>query len=285
MIGAAKLAFVSNLTSTVQSFTSNSSWTAPAGITTANILLVGGGGGGGNVQTSGIGKYETGGGGGAGGYVYTTLSNIVPGTTYTITVGIGGASGNVSTGLGSNGAATVALGITARGGGGGGSGWNSSYINALKGASGGGGGFYSTTSPTVISGSAGTAFTGGYSGGTGSQNFTGFGFTTPDSVSGGGGGAGGVGGNGTVLIDSNTGDPTSYTLGTGGAGVYYSITGANVLYAVGGDGGVSLTTTSVAGSTNSAAGSGGRGGVFKNTSLVAYADNGVNGIVVIQYYS
>ena len=56
----------------IQQFNSTSSWTAPAGVTSVNYLVVAGGGGGGNY---------VGGGGGAGGYLAGTSLSVTAGTT------------------------------------------------------------------------------------------------------------------------------------------------------------------------------------------------------------
>jgi hypothetical protein len=81
-----------------QTFTSSSTWTAPAGVTAVTCTVVGGGGGGGasgNSTTNSNFNYPA--GGGAGGAVSTSTVPVTPGTTYTVVVGAGGAKG-VSTG-------------------------------------------------------------------------------------------------------------------------------------------------------------------------------------------
>jgi len=83
----------------IQEFTASGTWTAPAGVTSIDYLAVAGGGSGGG----GPG----GGGGGAGGYVAGTGLTVVPGTTYSITVGAGGAQVAYST-YGNYGSNTVA---------------------------------------------------------------------------------------------------------------------------------------------------------------------------------
>lgn len=62
-------------------------WTAPAGVTSINVQLWGGGGGG---AATGVANGSGGGGGGA--FTNSTIS-VVPGTTYTLQVGAGGAKG------------------------------------------------------------------------------------------------------------------------------------------------------------------------------------------------
>jgi len=71
-------------------FTASSTWTAPAGVFSVSLLGVGGGGAGGgargNTQPSGRG------GGGGGGGVFDGIVPVVPGTSYTVTIGSGGVS-------------------------------------------------------------------------------------------------------------------------------------------------------------------------------------------------
>lgn len=68
--------------------TSTQSWTAPADVTSVDILLVGGGGGAG-----GNGGTATASGGGGGGGVLQDSVPVTPNTAYTITIGAGGAGG------------------------------------------------------------------------------------------------------------------------------------------------------------------------------------------------
>jgi hypothetical protein len=92
-------------------FTSSGTWTAPAGVTSVTVSMIGGGGGGGGQDLGGGG-----GGGGGGGQRYSTSSTVVPGTTYTVTVGTGGAW-NVAGGAA--GGTSIFNGINATGGDGG----------------------------------------------------------------------------------------------------------------------------------------------------------------------
>ena len=158
-----------------------------AGTYDGTYLIIAGGGGG------GVGY---GAGGGAGGLLTGTYA-LTPSTSYTITVGSGGAAGT-------NGANSSALSLTAIGGGGGGTG--------AAGGSGGGGAYL--TGP-----GAGTSGQ-GYAGGQGA------GGTSGQSYGGGGGGAGAVGGQ--AIYNARGGD--------GGNGVQSDITGTNTYYA-GGAGG------------------------------------------------
>ena len=73
----------------IQTFTSSTTWICPAGVTEVEYLVVAGGGGGGS---------NSGGGGGAGGFRTGTAAAVTTGTSYTITVGSGGA-GAIVTGV------------------------------------------------------------------------------------------------------------------------------------------------------------------------------------------
>ena len=77
-----QISSTSNAATVLQKFIVSNVWTAPAGVTTVEALVVAGGGGGGN----GTG----GGGGGAGGVVYSSALAVTPGSNYTIGVGNGG---------------------------------------------------------------------------------------------------------------------------------------------------------------------------------------------------
>jgi hypothetical protein len=73
-----------------QLFLTSGTWTAPAGVTRAQLVVVGGGGGGGGYNSTG-GTNDGGNGGSAG--VAVGNVTVVPGTAYTVTVGAGGAGG------------------------------------------------------------------------------------------------------------------------------------------------------------------------------------------------
>ena len=70
-----------------QSFTANGTWTAPTGVSSAQVVLVGGGGGGGGGSDIGAG------GGGGGGAVVVKNIDVTPGTTYSVNIGAGGQGG------------------------------------------------------------------------------------------------------------------------------------------------------------------------------------------------
>jgi hypothetical protein len=227
-------------------------------------LVVGGGGGGGTVQ------YHSG-GGGAGGFRTGSLG-VIPGSSYTVTVGLG-AVGWSNTGTtnaeGRDGNPSTFSTITAAGGGGG-AGYNGG--NGRPGGSGGGGGGFGD---------------GSFVGGTATPSGQGNNGGKFDGSSGGaktGGGGGGAGAPGT-----NGGSGTG---GHGGAGLPSSITGTQVYYAGGGGGSSEGSNT-----TNGGIGGGGTGGVTNGTNGApntgggggagersgSSSGGGGSGIVVIAY--
>jgi len=178
-------------------------WTRPAGVTSAEYLLVGGGGGGGGGR---------GGGGGGGGVMTGTWNTLNEYTAFNIWVGAGG-TGSSSAQLGGNGgwsaivppdSGVPGLYLWAGGGGGGGSGNTNPSIaygapaDGLAGAtisqvrgSGGGAGFNFAISPTRYWGLGGV---GSYNGGNTYLCTTGDVTHDLNRSTGGGGGAGGNGG-------------------------------------------------------------------------------------------
>ncbi|HYD55479.1 MAG TPA: hypothetical protein VEB41_01085, partial [Burkholderiales bacterium] len=100
----------------VHVFTGNGQFTAPAGVTSIDYLVVGGGGGGGGVaSTNNAGGA---GGGGAGGF-RTGATAVTPLANYAVTVGAGGTPGvGGSTQGGNGGPSSIGALITSNGGGG-----------------------------------------------------------------------------------------------------------------------------------------------------------------------
>jgi len=233
------------------------------------LVVAGGGGGGANI----------GGGGGAGGYRTATGFSLDGGTSYTITVGAGGAAGVASGSAfqGGTGSNSVFSTITSTGGGGGGYATSAGAINGTAGGSGGGAGSLVDTGVNDAFGGSGTS----------GQGFRGGNVGSSASGSGGGGGASAAGG-----------DTTTNANGAGGAGSASSISGSSVTYAGGGGGG-GLSAAPGAGG----AGGGGAGGAATNGTGVAGTVNtgggggggaggaapggtggaGGSGIVVIRY--
>ena len=218
----------------------------------ADVLVVAGGGGG------------QAGGGGAGGLLAFTSQSLAASTSYTCTIGAGGANQT-------NGANSTFGALTAAVGGGGSSGWGTAGQN---GGSGGGGG---SVSGTTVNG--GTATSGqGNNGGSG-----------VNSGAGGGGGAGAAGANGNT--NGGAGGIGSSTYSSWGSA---TVSGQNVsgtYYFAGGGGGGNNSGASPAG------GSGG-GGTGSNASPTAGTVNtggggggaynaagqpGGSGIIIVRY--
>jgi hypothetical protein len=206
------------LTVTQSVFTTSGTWTVPAGVTTATVLVVAGGGGAGDVTQGGRS-----GAGGAGGLIYIPSWNCSGNTSYSINIGNGGA-------LFTNGGNTTIVGITktltALGGGHGGDGDNRN--NATAGGS-GGSNFYNVV---TIEGKSSTQPI-NTSDNVNIYNTTGYGWKGGDSGpsrphGGGGGGAGGPGQNAAQAASSATttdekGNSLSGDLNNslGGPGKYY----------------------------------------------------------------
>jgi hypothetical protein len=222
------------------------------------LVLAGAGGG----STASSSNNRPGGGGGAGGYRNSFASETsggnsstesthttIPGTSYTVTVGAGGAGANGGYLLdGDPGSNSVFSTITSLGGGG-----CQANSDGREDGGSGAGGFHNTA------GSPGEGTTGqGHDGGAGNNS---------SSMSGGsGGGAGGVGQAG---IHFQTGSVSV------GAGLSSSITGSAVTRALGGGQG-QQGNTGTSGSANT--GTGGRG-----TGGTSNAGTGGSGVVILRY--
>lgn len=275
-----------------QTFTTNTSWTVPSGVSSLSILCVGAGGGGegGGTNVKGANAACSGGGGGA--LSYTNNISVTAGETLNITVGVGGTAGQ-----GSNGAATA--------------GGNSQVIRAsnsqvLVRAVGGGAATQGTQTTPGTAGAGGAAASGvggvrysGGSGGTGSVVSS-----TSRSGAGGGGASGysGNGGAGASLVNASAGSgggggggstrggtSSSRGRGSGGGGVGVSGEGtsgsagifnsSNDSEGKGGSGGSRGTDSTSSGGPGGAAGGGGGGSRGDSTS--EKGGNGAAGRVAI----
>jgi len=214
-------------------------WTAPANLYAITYLVVGGGGSG------GTGWDSTGGAGGGGGMVLTGTLPISSNSTYSISVGAGGAQSTNGRGAynGYNGDSSSIGSITALGGRFG----YTSRANSGVAQAGGAAQISSTSAPT--GGSGGGGGTGG----------------------GGGGGASGAGGAGSSTAG-----------GSSGAGLSNSITDATLTYGAGGSGGNGGTSTSTGASGGANTGKGGNGGVGGNAASASGGVGG-SGVVIIRY--
>jgi hypothetical protein len=182
---------------TIVPFSSNTTWTCPAGVTQITIEAWGGGGAGGPAT----GNPSAGGGGGGGAYVKNTTLTVTPGDSYNVTVG---ATRTASTSAVRNGnpssfALTATPGVL--------------LINAV----GGNGGLASTTNNTSAAG--GAAVSSGNVGGTiadiyGLAGLTGIGTGGSTGGNGSASGGGAAGGLGTTTITPNPGN----IYGGGGSG-------------------------------------------------------------------
>jgi hypothetical protein len=244
----------------------------------AEYLVVAGGGGGGS---------DAGGGGGAGGLLYNTSYSIVPGQTYTVTVGAGGPNGGgndqptdpanrASNGANSSITGTAITSVIALGGGYGGMGQYQQRGGGTGagGSGGGGGGSYPN------SGQGGPAGVG-----TAGQGFNGAAGLFSNETGGGGGGAGQAGqlqNGGNGLQNSITGSAIYYA-GGGGAGGWTSSAYEDGYGGLGGGGagggygtgGNKQARAGFAGTANT----GGGGGAGNQAS----GANGGSGVVVIRY--
>ena len=247
-------------------FTSGTnSWTPPAGINSADILVVAGGGAG------GAGAW--GGGGGAGGVVYWAGFVVNSSTAYATSVGAGGTSGSNSitdfsgnrSNNGSNSWFNSNSTDVAIGGGAGSSyGWGSGSQSYATGSNGGSGGGASEYNSGGLGGVAGSAIQTLPTGATLSYGNNGGSTPAANDASGaGGGGAGGVGANVTsVSVGGKGGDGiNSFASWLNAFSTPYGVSG----YIAGGGGG----------GTGGTAGAGGAGG--GGAGVVAPTINGVAG--------
>lgn len=211
-----------------------------APVVNGQVMVVAAGGGGGSVYA---------GGGGGGEVYYNSSYPLDPLSSYTVTIGTGGAGAPDRNSKGTNGGDSAFGAITAAGGGGGGSlsTGAAGTMNGLPGGSGGGGAGGGSVAGPGNSGIGGAGTAGG-TGGDGETNGT-------SEAAGGGGGGAGV--NGQTAPDYNNG-------GNGGDGVAVSIGGSSLYYGGGGGGGASgpfgPNTPGAGGNGGGAAGSLGQGG-------------------------
>ena len=278
-----QLSVTSNAAVVTQKFTTTISagWTAPAGVTQVEVLVVAGGGGG------GYGTSGRTGGGGAGGVVYNSAYSVTPGSSYTVTIGSGGTGSTTNAQLASvsNGSNSVFGTLTALGGGGGANGSIDTLANVVgaSGGSGGGGGGTASISNTYAGGSASQPGSG--SGGYGNAGGNGIHLYGTWAGGGAGGGAGSVGysannisgtfsapAGGTGLPFTITGNAEFYA--GGGGGSFYSGTS----YGPGGAGGGGVGNSTGAGFPG-ATNTGGGGGAGGNGA----GGSGGSGVVIIRY--
>lgn len=211
-------------------------WTAPCDVTNIQVECWGGGGGGGSASAN----PSAGGGGAGGGYVKNTSYSVIPGTTYTITVGAGGAS------------------VTA-----GGDSWFGS-TTTIKAIGGGAGSSATSTNQTaagavaVSTGNVGYSSSFSYYGGAGGTG------DASGASGGGGGGSAGIGSNGNAA-SGVTGGIVVTGGGTGANGSTSNATGTAATTVGGGGAGGRKTT---GGTKNGGAGYAGKVFLTYTTSLI-----------------
>lgn len=273
----------------VEEFTSSGSFTAPAGVTEVQVLVVGGGGGGGSTSH----QYGSGGGGGGGGVVYDPAYTVDSDTPVTVTVGAGGnGASKTSSANGQSGGQSKFDELTANGGGGGGGGG----LNGTIGGSGGGGGVRTGTQGLGAAGIAGEGNAGGnaYRDGTAGRN-----------AAGGGGGKSASGSNAVSQVGGNGGTGVNYNSifgAVGGAGGWFGGGGGGGAYGTPGSGGSGGGAAGGNGAgpgddgknatANTGGGGGGAGGGDCNWQIWclgccdderANGGNGGSGMVVVKY--
>ena len=268
-------------------FTASGTFTPNRNLT-ADILVVAGGGGAGQNQS---------GGGGAGGLLGFTSQNLTA-TSYTVTVGAGGA-GNPSNTASNGGDSQFGAFTLVKGGGATGNATGYSGAGQAGGSGGGGSGGYPSgaggaggaASPAGqgYSGGAGGAWASGTISGSGGGGGAGAAGSVGTAGSTGAGGAGGIGSSsysswglatGTGHLQSGTyyysgggggaGGNNSSTPGTGGAGGY-------------GGGGLGGTGQSVSGSGMTGTGGGGGGTSSRSSVGNGTPGNGGSGLVIVRY--
>jgi hypothetical protein len=215
------LGFGKAFSQTTDSYTNTGSWICPAGVTSITVECWGGGGAGGGATGN-----PAAGGGGAGGSYALKVITVVPGNTYTVTIG--------AAGVGSTGA-----------GGAGGDTWFNTTATII--AKGGAGGAVATVNST--NGAGGTGSSVGcigdlvYAGGNGSiGNYT---SGTPGGAGGSGAGSTGAGNN---AVTGTGGAAKNLNGGPGANGVANSTAGSNgSIYGGAGSGGKANSTTDRAG--------------------------------------
>lgn len=265
-------------------FTSSGTWVCPSDVLSADFLVVAGGGGGGGADNSVNTRVAQGAGAGGGAVIRQTFAT-VPGSSYTVTIGAGGAGGNATAGANGGNSEIVLSGVTlikafggAGGGGvnatdtlvyptytnfGGGSGLPQSSTDSSSQSGGGGAGVKAFNLETSINIDAPTGTQGGVgkTSSTGNTDFTVVGFSSDVLYSSGGSGA--IADNGNAQATRQTRFMQNFGVGaTAIATTAGAVNGANATYyGCGGGGGVSML------STDAATGGNGYGGIVRITYI------------------
>ena len=279
----------------ISTFTSGGTFVCPAGVTVAEVLVVGGGGGGGAFATNSGPLLRAAGGGGGGEVVIGTLP-VTPGTSYTVTIGSGGAGGIAASAAGGNGGNSSFGSLVTAYGGMGASTQNADSITFenSRGVQYGGTPGSSSSTSTFANGAAAGAGGSGWR-----ENNPAFYGTNPAIYLIDGYASGIQGKRSTISTADNIGlfpnaDPGYLNKygGGGGGGLYdLSTTRSTTFVVSGGAAGAllrsSATTTSLAGANATAnTGGGGSGGVFLstiNTDRTIAGGAGAAGYVEVRY--
>jgi hypothetical protein len=204
-----------------QTYDADNSFVVPSGVTSITVEAYGGGGKGASRTTNGVG-----GGGGGGGYC-RKIFTVVPGDTFSFTIGLGSTASNVA-----GGTTTVLLNgsnaLLANGG-------NSPFQNSATGAS---GGTASLGDVNYTGGAGATGFSGSYSGGGGSSGGTGSVGGAGNNDTGGAATGAGSGGNGRT----GSNDGFAGTIPGGGGGGAYRQGGISTRFGGNGAGGRVIIT-------------------------------------------
>jgi hypothetical protein len=270
---------------TVQLFTSSTTWTVPAGITRCAVYAVGGGGGGGSGQARVSSGLSLGGNGGNGGFLgQEPYYTVTPAASITVTIGAGGAGAAASATITTNLAGSIGtigndsvFGNLIAGGGAGGAGGKTTSpndSNSLRVGSTFIAGRYAAAATSIsanaVAGSTGVSSVLTQAGSTGSAGTT---PTVGTTLNAGGtsinAGFGGSGGQGATNSDPSTfiyaGGSGTEGGGGGGGG---AISASNITTTAGAGG---------AGATNRGGGGGGGGGAEKIGTSTTTVTSGAGG--------
>ncbi len=246
----------------VQTFTANDTWTKPSGAKIVEVIMYGGGGGGGGPNRSLAGVGGSGGGGGCYSRKIFNASDLA--STVAITIGTGGAGGNQADG-------------TAGG---------TSLFGTHLSAFGGGGGFKATSNNHTSGGGGGGSGSAGATGALGASSLGGF----PNNITVGlqgvsQGGAGGLTNSDGRPAEyggaSGAGNPSSGAGNLGGSSLYGGAGGggggSNGSAYNGGAGGNVRTITAGGGGAGGAGGSGGSAGTVGTAGTAGNTTKGGTG--------
>ena len=266
---------------TVTKLTSGTSWTVPAGVYNAEVLVVAGGGGGG-----------TGGGGGAGGVVHDTNHILTAAASVTYAIGAAGTGGTYTSNTNINGGNTTFGTLTGIGGGGGGCrGMPTAGTWGQDGGSGGGADYSGMVPGNSTQQTAGTP-TGGTI--TAYGNPGGYARSGNPYMEGGGGGSGGggqppqwptysgQGGRGILwqfVYDFDGASSNNGWLAAGGAGSYHHSFGGSYGEPGQNGGGRAGDASGAAGAPTSY----GSGGGGADTQASSTGGAGIQGAIYVKY--